>query len=116
MIDSHTHLDSCEEPNDVLVAEARAAGVRRILTVGMDAESCRSALQAAGDHEEVRAAVGRHPNLAGGFDDDALADLRALSADPGCAAIGETGLDRATIRSAPSTPRSTSRARPDCRS
>lgn len=37
-IDSHTHLDSCEPPNDELLAAARAAGVRRILTVGMDAE------------------------------------------------------------------------------
>ena len=47
MIDSHTHLDSCEPANDELLAAARAAGVRRILTVGMDAESCRSATMAA---------------------------------------------------------------------
>jgi TatD DNase family protein len=41
----------------------------------------------------VRAAVGRHPNLATGFDDVTLAELEELAADPGCAAIGETGLD-----------------------
>ncbi len=34
MIDSHTHLDSCAPENDELVGNARAAGVRRILTVG----------------------------------------------------------------------------------
>jgi TatD DNase family protein len=93
VIDTHTHLDSCKEPNHDLVAEADAAGVRRILTVGMDPESCRTALQATEDFPQVRAAIGRHPNLATGFDDADLADVEALAAHPGCAAIGETGLD-----------------------
>ncbi len=93
MIDSHTHLDSCSPPNDELVAAAEDAGVRRILTVGMDAESCRSALRAAETFAPVWAAVGRHPNAASGFDDDALEDLRTLAAHERCAAIGETGLD-----------------------
>jgi TatD DNase family protein len=91
--DSHTHLDSCAQPNHDLVAEAAAAGVRRILTVGMDAPTCRTALQAAADFPQVRAAIGRHPNHATGFDAADLADLEALAAEPGCAAIGETGLD-----------------------
>ena len=93
MNDSHTHLDSCAEPNQDLVAEAEAAGVRRILTVGMDAATCRTALQAAEDFPQVRAAIGRHPNHATGFDKADLADLEALAREPGCAAIGETGLD-----------------------
>jgi len=93
MIDSHTHLDSCTPPNAELVASARAMGITRILTVGMDADSCRTALAAAHEFPEVFAAVGRHPNNAAGFDDGVLADLRELAADPRCVAIGETGLD-----------------------
>ena len=93
MIDSHTHLDSCAPPNDELVAQARRVGVTHMLTVGMDAESCRTALAAAHAFPEVWAAVGRHPNSAEGFDDAALADLRELAGDPRCVAIGETGLD-----------------------
>ena len=93
MIDSHTHLDSCAPPNDELVAAARAVGVTRLLTVGIDEQSNRSALAAAEAFAEVWAAVGRHPNSAEGFDDAALADLRELAAHPRCAAIGETGLD-----------------------
>lgn len=93
MIDSHTHLDSCEEPNAELVAAAEAVGVLRILTVGMTSTSCRTALAAAEEFTQVRAAVGRHPNEATGFDDDDAADLEALAAHPRCAAIGETGLD-----------------------
>ncbi len=94
MIDSHTHLDSCAEGNDELVGNARAAGVRRILTVGMDEASNRTALRAAETFDEVFAAVGRHPNAATGYDDAAAADLRELAAHPRCAAIGETGLDQ----------------------
>jgi TatD DNase family protein len=93
MIDSHTHLDSCEPPNAELVAAAADAGVTRILTVGTDAASNRTALAAAEAFPQVRAAVGRHPNYATGFDDADLADLRVLAAHPRCAAIGETGLD-----------------------
>jgi TatD DNase family protein len=93
LIDSHTHLDSCEPPNDALVTAAGDAGVQRILTVGMDGASCRSALAAATEFPEVFAAIGRHPNLAAGFDDAALEEVAELAADEGCVAIGETGLD-----------------------
>jgi TatD DNase family protein len=93
MNDSHTHLDSCEPPDGELVAEAREAGVTRMLTVGTTADSCARALAAAGDFEEVYAAIGHHPNSATGFDADDLAVLESLAADPACVAIGETGLD-----------------------
>jgi TatD DNase family protein len=93
VIDSHTHLDRGPAPEAELVAAARAAGVRRILTIGMDSESCRAALAAADAHEDVYAAIGRHPNEATGYDDAATAELRDLAAHPRCRAIGETGLD-----------------------
>jgi TatD DNase family protein len=93
VIDSHTHLDSCTPPNDELARAAAEAGVRRILTVGMDGASCRTALAAAEAFPGVYAAIGRHPNLAEGFDEAALAEIEALAAHERCAAIGETGLD-----------------------
>jgi TatD DNase family protein len=93
VIDSHTHLDSCPPPNTELVAAAAREGVTRVLTVGMDAASNRSALLAAEDFPQVYTAIGRHPNHAQGFDDADLADLEALASHPRCAAIGETGLD-----------------------
>ena len=93
MIDTHTHLDHGPAPEDELVAAAREAGVNRILTIGMDSEGCRSALAAAERYDEVYAALGRHPNSAEGFDDDAAAELAELAQHPRCLAIGETGLD-----------------------
>jgi TatD DNase family protein len=93
VIDSHTHLDRGPAPEAELVAAAREAGVSRILTIGMDSESCRAALAAADAYEEVFAAVGRHPNAATGYDDAVTDELRELARHPRCRAIGETGLD-----------------------
>jgi TatD DNase family protein len=93
VIDSHTHLDLCDEPPGELVAAAADAGVKLMLTIGVDSASCRAALAAAEAFPQVYAAVGRHPNAARGFDGADLAELRALSAHGRCVAIGETGID-----------------------
>jgi TatD DNase family protein len=93
MNDSHTHIDRGPAPPAELVAQARDAGVNRILAIGMDSESCRAALRAAEAHDEVFAAVGRHPNEATGYDDAVTDELRELAAHDACRAIGETGLD-----------------------
>jgi TatD DNase family protein len=91
--DSHTHLDRGPAPEAELVAQARAAGLQRILTIGMDTPSCAAALRAGDAYPEVFAAIGRHPNEATGYDDAVTAELRELAAHPNCRAIGETGLD-----------------------
>jgi TatD DNase family protein len=93
VIDSHTHIDRGPAPVAELVAAARAEGVARILTIGMDSESCRAALAAADAHDEVYAAVGRHPNSSTGYDDAVTDELRELAEHPKVRAIGETGLD-----------------------
>jgi TatD DNase family protein len=93
VIDSHTHLDSTPGTDAEIVAAARAAGVTRILTIGTDAGSSRSARAAAEAHEEVWFAVGHHPNNAAGYADELSDELRELARHPRCVAIGETGLD-----------------------
>jgi TatD DNase family protein len=93
VIDSHTHLALAKADEDELVAAAREAGVTRMLTVGIDADSCRRALQATERYDGVWAAIGRHPNAATGFTDGDLDELRELATHPRCAAIGETGFD-----------------------
>jgi TatD DNase family protein len=93
VVDTHAHLSICEPDDRDLVATARRVGVRRILTVGLDEASNRDAVAAADRHEEVFAAVGRHPNSAAGFDDGAATKLEALASHDRVVAIGETGLD-----------------------
>jgi TatD DNase family protein len=93
VVDTHAHLSICEPEDPVLVEAARRVGVRRILTVGMDEASNRDAIAAAERHQEVFAAVGRHPNSAAGFDDEAAAEIEALANHERVVAVGETGLD-----------------------
>jgi TatD DNase family protein len=93
VIDSHTHLYLCEEPDAELVERAVAAGVVKMLAVGTNGASSRAALAAAEAFPQVYASVGRHPNEAHGFDDADLAELKALAEHPRCVAIGETGFD-----------------------
>jgi TatD DNase family protein len=93
MIDSHTHLFLCDGDEDELVAAAAGAGVVRMLTVGMDRETNAAAVASAERHGAVFAAVGRHPNEASGFDEEAATEIAELGAHPRVRAIGETGLD-----------------------
>jgi TatD DNase family protein len=93
VVDTHAHLALCEADEDELVAAARGAGVRRILTVGLGEDSNPEAIRAAGEDEGVFASVGRHPNSANGFDETAAQGIEELAARPDVVAIGETGLD-----------------------
>lgn len=93
MIDSHTHLMLCEEGDFELVAAAAAAGVNRMLTVGMDPETNAAAIGSTVRHEAVFASVGRHPNQASGFDEKTVAEIAELGTYEKVRAIGETGLD-----------------------
>jgi TatD DNase family protein len=93
VIDSHTHLFLCEKPTAELLEAAAAAAVDRMLNVGLDETTNAEVVAVAEQNEAVFAAVGRHPNDAGGFDDAAQAALAELGAHPMVRAIGETGLD-----------------------
>jgi len=93
VIDSHCHLDHVRRPVADVIADADAAGVKRLLSIGMDGASCRETLQIAEDYPQVFAAIGRHPNSATDFDDADASELAALAAHDRCVAIGETGLD-----------------------
>jgi TatD DNase family protein len=93
MVDTHFHLDHIEAPVPHVVSHARKAGVDRMLAIGMTGDSCRHALAAADEHEEIYVSVGRHPHESEGWDEAGLAELRELAAHPKARAIGEAGLD-----------------------
>lgn len=94
MVDTHAHLLLCGPESAHEVAEtALAAGVEKILSVGLDDESNAATAAIAGEVETVFACVGRHPNEATGFDSAAEEDLRSLCGKEGVVAVGETGLD-----------------------
>jgi TatD DNase family protein len=93
VIDTHCHLDHCDAPSAELVERARAAGLGRIATVGMNDASIEQALEATREHEEVFAIVGRHPHETAGFGPAQLERIERAAGDPKARAIGETGLD-----------------------
>ena len=100
MIDTHAHLDGCEEP-DVLVARAREAGVTRIVTIGTGIESCHAALALADANEGVYAALGIDPHQASTPEAERVGELRELLRHPKAVAVGETGLDNARSHASP---------------
>jgi TatD DNase family protein len=93
MIDSHTHLFLCERGEDELVADALAAGVTRMLNVGLGSEQNDAAIGGAERHAEVFAGVGCHPTEADGFDDAEAERIERLADHEKVRAIGETGID-----------------------
>ena len=104
-LDSHCHLEMVDEPVAQVLADARAAGIRRVVTIGTDVASSRWARDCAAVHADVYAAVAIHPTeveAAGAVDaETVLAEIEALAADPRVRAVGETGLDYYWDRAAP---------------
>jgi TatD DNase family protein len=92
VIDTHAHLDACEEPEAVL-ERARAAGVSRVVTIGTGIDSCRAALALADTHGDVVAVLGIDPHRAATADAERVGELRSLLSHPKAVAVGETGLD-----------------------
>jgi TatD DNase family protein len=93
VIDTHAHLDGCEEPPEALLDRARQAGVERVITVGSGIDSCRAALAIAEGERGVFAVLGIHPHQAGGPEAERLAELAELLGQERAVAVGETGLD-----------------------
>jgi TatD DNase family protein len=95
LFDTHAHLHFPEFADDLgaVLARARAAGVRRVLTIGTNVETSRAAVALAAREPDVWASVGVHPHDAGEADATALAEIEELAAEPRVVGIGETGLD-----------------------
>ncbi|RJP33619.1 MAG: TatD family deoxyribonuclease [Actinobacteria bacterium] len=93
LVDTHAHLDLLKEDVGKALGTAAQAGVTKVITIGIDVESSRRAVEYAHRFPQVRAVVGMHPHDALDLDDAALRELARLAADPRVVGIGETGLD-----------------------
>ncbi|HYM66182.1 MAG TPA: TatD family hydrolase, partial [Patescibacteria group bacterium] len=77
------------DPSPV-IAQATAAGVTRMIAMGVNQETNAKAVELAQAHPQVWAGAGHYPLDASAFDVDAV---RSLALNPRVAAIGEIGLD-----------------------
>lgn len=95
LVDSHCHLQLLprELPVSEAVAEARSAGVDRLIAVCVEPAELPGLLEYCSRYEGVSASVGLHPNVETEAPEPRVEDLAVAAADPRVAAIGETGLD-----------------------
>jgi TatD DNase family protein len=92
-VDTHCHLFLLDQEPAVAVEAAKAAGVDRLICVGVDVQTSERSIAIASELEGVFATAGVHPHDADGFDDAAASRIQALLHDPMVVAVGECGLD-----------------------
>ncbi|MGN6548904.1 MAG: TatD family hydrolase [Pararhizobium sp.] len=95
LVDSHCHLDfpDFETERDAIVERARAAGIRRMVTISTRVKAFEKVLAVAESYDDVYCSVGTHPHNADEELDVGTDDLIRLSEHPKVVAIGEAGLD-----------------------
>jgi TatD DNase family protein len=90
---AHLHFPDFDADRDAMLARAREAGVRRMLTIGTEVPTSHAAIALAAREPDVWAAVGVHPHDAGESDEAALGEVERLASEPRVVAVGEIGLD-----------------------
>jgi TatD DNase family protein len=95
LVDSHCHLDFPDFADELpeVVARAKAAGVRRMVTIATTLGAADRVRAIAEAHDGVFWAAGLHPLHADEEPAPDPADLEALAAHPKMVGIGEAGLD-----------------------
>jgi TatD DNase family protein len=99
VVDTHCHLFLVDREPSLVVETARAAGVERVLCVGVDPETSARSLELADSIAGVFATAGMHPHDAATLDAAAGARIEELLHDPRVVAVGECGLDFFRMRS-----------------
>ena len=93
LVDSHCHLDFAkEEERAAIIARARGAGVRTLLTISTKLEEFGVVRAIAESDADIWCSVGVHPHEAE-VEPAAAETLIALTKNPKVVGIGETGLD-----------------------
>ena len=95
MIDSHCHLTDprLHEQLDDVLSRASAVNVKRVITIGTNISDDAAAIEVCHGRQNIRCAIGIHPNYCQKADLTDVVKLRALQRDPSVVALGEMGLD-----------------------
>ena len=96
IIDSHVNLHhhSFADDREAVIARARDAGVRRMITICDKIENFDEVIAIADAHDDIYASVGAHPHYAKDHLDLTAARLIELGRHPKVVGVGETGLDQ----------------------
>ena len=95
LIDTHAHLDFPEFSADLdaVLERAKQAGVREVVTIGIDLSSSQKAVELADAYPEIYATVGIHPHDAFPLKEKEILALETMALNKRVVAIGEVGLD-----------------------
>lgn len=95
IIDTHAHLDMPEFDSDreQVIARAFENGVKGIVTIGINLESNRRAIDLAEKYPGIWAGIGIHPQDSKGVLKSDIDLLEIMAGHPRVVAIGELGLD-----------------------
>ncbi|ASP39248.1 hydrolase TatD [Bacterioplanes sanyensis] len=94
IIETHFHLDYLkEDPAEDILAQARAIGVERFMTISVEPDNMPTALSLAQQHDDVYATLGVHPHEAAKYDDACEAYILTHAIHDKVVAVGEIGLD-----------------------
>ena len=95
VVDTHCHLDMINSGEDIdaIILRAVASGVSRIVTIGIDLESSKKAIEIAEQFDNVFATVGIHPHNVKQLRDNSYDALEKLCNNNKVVAYGEIGLD-----------------------
>ncbi len=95
LIDSHCHLDYPDfaKDRDEVIARARAAGVKLMVTISCKITQADKIISIAQSYEDVMCSVGIHPHEADTEPETDAQTLIDLAKHPKVIGIGETGLD-----------------------
>ncbi len=94
-IDTHAHLDFdlYDKDREIVIQHAIKNGVAAIITIGVDLETSKKAIEIAEKYAMVFAAVGIHPTECENVPDRDFDMIEELARHEKVVAIGEVGLD-----------------------
>ena len=93
-IDVHCHLNMLEEGVEEAIKNAKAAGVRKIITIGTEPHDLPLVLDLAHKYApDVYCTLGIHPHDGKVYTKEVGEFIEANAQDPAVVAIGEVGLD-----------------------
>ena len=95
LIDSHCHLNlsAFNDDVDAVVQRAHAAGVEKMIVIGINIADSIKAIELAHQYPGIYATIGIHPHDSKNANKAGYERFKALATDPKVVAYGEIGLD-----------------------
>jgi len=92
MIDTHSHIDMLENPEEE-IKKSLEAGVEKIVIPGVEPDTYDKIIDLIEKYDCLYGAIGTHPQEAQKFNDDAAKKTMELASHKKIVGIGEIGLD-----------------------